>query len=464
MTKSTDPQDPVSTPNPQPAENPAGKSGEPGVTSAEPAGPPAGVVGAGRDERWKPSPAPRADTLPSAAGSTGPAAEGPAGPGPIANGAVGSSAGVGGSAAAAAASTALGAGQGEPALNGAARPASTQPASSQPAPGQPSSTQTAPGQPRPPTPAPAAEPRGAAEADTARRPSLADAVTVQVPVPTGPPGARSGDTGGGGSNGTLPAAPGTPGTAPGGSGESAQPLPPPWQRVPAAATSGDRTPASSPGREPSVKSGPGGRANSPASPTSAGAAAAGVGVGAAATPDRAAGPPQGGGLSNARTVTMDPPTTEFRMPPGGVDEDASPPAESPRPSSAPGGFPMSWPRNRRPRQAALQLKRLDPWSVLKIALVLAVVLYLVWLVAVGVLYGVLDGIGVWDRLNGQYADLVAEQSGERLISAGRVFGVAAVIGAVNSLLVAVAMSVGAFVYNVAADLVGGVEVTLSERD
>ncbi|WP_414711179.1 DUF3566 domain-containing protein [Pseudonocardia sp.] len=125
---------------------------------------------------------------------------------------------------------------------------------------------------------------------------------------------------------------------------------------------------------------------------------------------------------------------------------------------------MSWPRNRRPRQASLQLKRLDPWSVLKIALVLAVVLYLIWLVAVGVLYGVLDGIGVWDRLNGQYADLVTEQAGARLISAGRVFGAAAVIGAVNSLLFAVALSVGAFVYNVSADLVGGVEVTLSERD
>jgi hypothetical protein len=47
---------------------------------------------------------------------------------------------------------------------------------------------------------------------------------------------------------------------------------------------------------------------------------------------------------------------------------------------------------------------------------------------------------------------------------GRVFGFAAVIGAVNSLLFAVAVTVGAFVYNVSADLVGGIEVTLSERD
>ncbi len=129
----------------------------------------------------------------------------------------------------------------------------------------------------------------------------------------------------------------------------------------------------------------------------------------------------------------------------------------------------SWarvPRSRPPRQAALQLKRLDPWSVLKLALVLAVVLFFIWLVAIGVLYGVLDGMGVWDRLNGTYADLVSgeSQTGDTLISAGRVFGLAAVVGAINSLLFAVAVTVGAFVYNVSADLVGGIEVTLSERD
>jgi hypothetical protein len=123
-------------------------------------------------------------------------------------------------------------------------------------------------------------------------------------------------------------------------------------------------------------------------------------------------------------------------------------------------------RNRPPRQAALQLKRLDPWSALKLGLVLAVVLFFIWLVAVGVLYGALDGMGVWDRLNGTYADLVSGDTptGSPLISAGRVFGFAAVIGAINSLLFAVAVTVGAFVYNVSADLVGGIEVTLSERD
>ena len=159
-----------------------------------------------------------------------------------------------------------------------------------------------------------------------------------------------------------------------------------------------------------------------------------------------------------------------------IDEGPTAFLEPPRPDAASQGVSDpapsetgSWariPRSRPPRQAALQLKRLDPWSVLKLALVLAVVLFFIWLVAVGVLYGVLDGMGVWDRLNGTYADLVSGEagSGSALISAGRVFGLAAVVGAINSLLFAVAVTVGAFVYNVSADLVGGVEVTLSERD
>jgi hypothetical protein len=138
----------------------------------------------------------------------------------------------------------------------------------------------------------------------------------------------------------------------------------------------------------------------------------------------------------------------------------------PKPSASGSWATVRAVRSRPPRQAALQLKRLDPWSALKLGLVLAVVLFFIWMVAVGVLYGALDGMGVWDRLNGTYADLVSGEgaTGSPLISAGRVFGGAAVIGAINSLLFAVAVTIGAFVYNVSADLVGGIEVTLSERD
>jgi hypothetical protein len=174
------------------------------------------------------------------------------------------------------------------------------------------------------------------------------------------------------------------------------------------------------------------------------------------TPEPAAEPPRGGLLDEGPTAFLEPPSRY----------------EEPRTETNTAAADTgSWSsvravRNRPPRQAALQLKRLDPWSALKLGLVLAVVLFFIWLVAVGVLYGALDGMGVWDRLNGTYADLVSGDTptGSPLISAGRVFGFAAVIGAINSLLFAVAVTVGAFVYNVSADLVGGIEVTLSERD
>jgi hypothetical protein len=122
---------------------------------------------------------------------------------------------------------------------------------------------------------------------------------------------------------------------------------------------------------------------------------------------------------------------------------------------------------RGPRRANLQIKRFDPWSVLKLSLVLGVALFFVWLVAVGILYAVLDGMGVWDGLNGISDELLqggANETGEPLISAGRVFGVAAIIGAVNIVLFSALATVGAFIYNVSADLAGGLEVTLAERE
>lgn len=123
---------------------------------------------------------------------------------------------------------------------------------------------------------------------------------------------------------------------------------------------------------------------------------------------------------------------------------------------------------RGPRRASLQVKRIDPWSVLKLSLVLGVAMFLVWMVAVGLLYIVLDGMGVWDKLNGTYSSLVsgegANSVAEPLISAGRVFGIAAIVGMVNIVLLSALATVSAFIYNVSADLAGGLEVTLSERE
>jgi len=111
----------------------------------------------------------------------------------------------------------------------------------------------------------------------------------------------------------------------------------------------------------------------------------------------------------------------------------------------------------------LLVRHIDPWSTLKFSLVLAVALFFVWLVAVGVLYGVLDGMGVFDKINGLY-DEVSGSTGERIISPGLVLGTATLVGAVNIVLMTALATIGAFVYNICSDLVGGIEITLAERE
>ncbi|MFI8566183.1 DUF3566 domain-containing protein [Rhodococcus sp. NPDC078407] len=117
-----------------------------------------------------------------------------------------------------------------------------------------------------------------------------------------------------------------------------------------------------------------------------------------------------------------------------------------------------------PLRATIQIRKIDPWSTLKIALVIAVSLFFVWMVAVGLLYAVLDGMGVWERLNSAFTEIVNESGDGGLVSAGQVFGYAAVIGVINVVLFTALTTIGAFIYNLSSDLVGGVEVTLADRD
>ena len=117
-----------------------------------------------------------------------------------------------------------------------------------------------------------------------------------------------------------------------------------------------------------------------------------------------------------------------------------------------------------PVRASMQLRRIDPWSVLKVSLVLSVALFFVWMIAVAFLYLVLGGMGVWSKLNSNVGDLLTNTSDTELVSSSAIFGGAAMIGLVNIVLLTAMATVGAFIYNLTTDLVGGVEVTLADRD
>jgi hypothetical protein len=131
----------------------------------------------------------------------------------------------------------------------------------------------------------------------------------------------------------------------------------------------------------------------------------------------------------------------------------------------PGGVIQVGARPRGPVRASMQIRRIDPWSTLKVSLVLSVALFFVWMIAVAVLYLVLGGMGVWSKLNSNVGDLLNNTSGStELVSGGTIFGGALLIGLVNIVLLTAMATIGAFVYNLTTDLIGGVEVTLADRD
>ncbi len=120
-----------------------------------------------------------------------------------------------------------------------------------------------------------------------------------------------------------------------------------------------------------------------------------------------------------------------------------------------------------PVRASMQIRRIDPWSALKVSLVLSVALFFVWMIAVAFLYVVLGGMGVWAKLNSNVGDLLTSASGTtggELVSSGTIFGGAALVGLVNIVLLTAMATVGVFIYNLTTDLVGGIEVTLADRD
>lgn len=124
-------------------------------------------------------------------------------------------------------------------------------------------------------------------------------------------------------------------------------------------------------------------------------------------------------------------------------------------------------QKRPPRLASLQLKRVDPWTVLKISLIVAIVMFFVWMIAVGVLYLALGSLDVWSKLNSTWIALTSADAGANassLVTPAGVFTVTAVIGAINIVLFTALATIAAFVYNAAAGMAGGVEVTLGERD
>ena len=144
------------------------------------------------------------------------------------------------------------------------------------------------------------------------------------------------------------------------------------------------------------------------------------------------------------------------------------PTSSPRGAepTLPTGVPpttrrVSRSKPQRSRQARVVVRKLGPWSVLKLSFLFYLCVMAVFLGAMVILYGILSAVGALDSLTRLIRDLFADQSfeihGDWLFTRGLAIGLGMVVlwTLINVFVV--------FLYNLLSDIVGGIEVTLSER-
>jgi len=125
---------------------------------------------------------------------------------------------------------------------------------------------------------------------------------------------------------------------------------------------------------------------------------------------------------------------------------------------------------RQPRRARLRLTRVDPWSVMKTSFLLSVAFGVVTFVAIFMVWSVLGAAGVWDSINSAVASIVEGDSGNstfdvtNYVGMSRVLGFTLLVSVVDVILITAIATLTAFLYNLAAALLGGIEVTLAEDE
>ena len=236
---------------------------------------------------------------------------------------------------------------------------------------------------------------------------------------------------------TPPASSGGPGAGgPGSGGSSSETRPMTAVRSEEAGTSGGQ-------------SGPGGSATKTAT----------------AVPAQKSGPQglqgsQGAG-SGAKTATA---VSASGAPGGKVDpgqKGSAPAKQTAGPRPAAGRAPGTG------RRVRLTVSRVDPWSAMKMSFLLSVALGIAMVVMVFVLWSVLAGMGIFDRVNDIAQQVFGADGSDPFdimdyIGLGRVVSLSIVIGVIDVILFTAIATLGAFLYNVSAALVGGLQLTLTD--
>ncbi|WP_105970228.1 DUF3566 domain-containing protein [Streptomyces geranii] len=157
---------------------------------------------------------------------------------------------------------------------------------------------------------------------------------------------------------------------------------------------------------------------------------------------------------------------------------AYPPAAPAAPVQAPAGnqaagavrLPRTGARTLpRTRKARLRVAKADPWSVMKVSFLLSIALGICTIVAAVVLWMVMDAMGVFSTVGGTISEATGsnESNGfdlQSFLSLRNVVLFTSVIAVIDVVLATALATLGAFIYNLSAGFVGGIELTLAEDE
>ncbi|MFH8896837.1 DUF3566 domain-containing protein [Streptomyces coeruleorubidus] len=123
----------------------------------------------------------------------------------------------------------------------------------------------------------------------------------------------------------------------------------------------------------------------------------------------------------------------------------------------------------RVRKARLRVSKADPWSVMKVSFLLSIALGICTIVAAAVLWMVMDAMGVFSTVGGTISEATGsnESNGfdlQAFLSLPNVLMFTSVIAVIDVVLATALATLGAFIYNLSAGFVGGVELTLAEDE
>lgn len=130
-------------------------------------------------------------------------------------------------------------------------------------------------------------------------------------------------------------------------------------------------------------------------------------------------------------------------------------AGSPSSASTSSGVP-------RARRMNLSITRVDPWSVTKMAFMLSIAGAIIQLVAVTLIWFIVDAVGLFDVVNELGTRISSSFNLTDILSLPRVIGAITILSVFEIVIICVMAAIGALLYNVSSRLVGGIHVTLGD--